>query len=70
MFKQAERRETDGQVEITRSDDGYGLVVSVTNAGVKSDLYMSEFNASRVFGMLAMLLEIPLSKSVGKAIKL
>ena len=68
-FVQAPRSDTDGPVSVKRPDDGF-VVVEVTSAGKVESILMSEYNASRVFGMLAVMLGIPLSRDVGKAIKL
>lgn len=38
--------------------------------GTEHTIVMSEFNASRVFAMLALMLGIPLAKTTRKAIKL
>jgi hypothetical protein len=70
-FKQAPRTEKDGQISVSRMpNERDTLVISVTHDGVQQALTLSEHNASRIFGLLSMMLEIPLSKAVGKAIKL
>ena len=63
------RRPTDGPVSVSRPTDGV-IQISCTNAGDISAVAMSEYNAWRAFGMLALMLEIPLPPSIGKAIKL
>lgn len=71
MFKQAKRQPGDGTAGVERANDGReGFFVAVTNGGVDERIYMSEFNASRIFAMLALMLEIPLPKTVAKEIKL
>jgi hypothetical protein len=69
MFKQAERKPSDGEVSLRRSDAD-GFLLEVVTDGVRHGIFMSEYNASRVFASLALMLKIPLSKAVGKEIKL
>lgn len=64
-----ERRDCDGTVTVTRLGRDL-LAVAVVHEGEEQRLMMSEFNARRVFGMLSLMLELPLSPKVGKAIKL
>lgn len=68
MFKQALREPEDGAVSIHRVTDDKGherLLIRCGEAAIESSFY----NASRIFGMLSLMLEIPLSKAIGKAIK-
>lgn len=67
-FKQAPRKPTDGPVSINRLENE-DLVLNASTDGKIESLTTSPYNASRLFGMLALFLEIPLSKAVGKAIK-
>jgi hypothetical protein len=48
----------DGTIEITVT----------TTSGKTQTMVISEYNAFRIFGTLAVMLEIPISKAVGKAI--
>ena len=68
-FKQAPRLPTDGQVAVTHLDADH-LILSATTDGEDQVLRVSRHNAARLFGLLAVFLEIPLSPKVGKAIKL
>ena len=71
MYVQAKRLDTDGPMSVQRQRDdngNEGFLLSVTSNGVEQSIHMSEFNASRVFATLALLLGIQLSKTVGKAI--
>lgn len=68
-FKQAKRLDTDGSVELRRTDDGLLELVVVTDC-TTSRAVMSEYNASRAYAFLALMLGIPIPKAVSKAIKL
>jgi hypothetical protein len=68
-FVQAQRAGIDGPVSVKRPDENF-VLVTVTTDGRTESILMTEHNASRVFAMLAVMLEIPLSPAVGKAIKL
>ena len=65
-----ERQPTDGPVRVARLLDGRLMEISVETDGVTGTLALSEHNAWRVFGMLALMLEIPLPPRIGEAIKL
>lgn len=67
MFKQAARLPDDPGVRVSRDDDGKLWISTDDDCGA---VHLSEYNAARVFGMLALFLEIPLPKHIGKAIKL
>jgi len=72
MFKQALREPDDGQVAVRRVTDDQGrerLMIVCGEGETCQTIECSLYNASRIFGMLAVMLEIPLSKAVGKAIK-
>lgn len=43
-------------------------MICATQAGTETVLIVSEYNAARIFGLLAIFLGIQLSKKVGKAI--
>jgi hypothetical protein len=68
MFKQALREPDDGQVAVRRVTDDQGRERLMIVCGEQA-IECSFYNASRIFGMVALFLEIPLSKAVGKAIK-
>jgi hypothetical protein len=63
-----ERKPSDGPMSVNRPGPGEITIAAETNGEIQT-LTMSEFNAWRTFGCLAMMLGIPLSKEVGKAIK-
>lgn len=65
MLKMPDRLAGDGPVSIERTDDDR-IVLGCDG----STISVSEFNAWRLFGMMALMLEIPLPSKVGKAIKL
>jgi hypothetical protein len=63
-----ERRPQDGRVSVWRPNEGE-VTISVTNAGVETFIAMSDHNAWQVFGLLAVMLGIPLPKRLGNLIK-
>src|SRR5262245_29859007 len=63
-----ERAPFDGPLSVRRIGDS--IIVEATQGALTARVEMSEYNAWRVFGCLALLLEIPLPPSVSKAIKL
>ena len=69
-----ERGAWDGAVRVAEgaacANGQRTLAVTVEHNGEEQRIVMSEFNARRVFGMLSMMLELPLSSTVGKAIKI
>lgn len=67
-FKQAERLPLDGEIGVARQGVDH-FVLHVENGGVREQMTVSKFNAARVFGALALFLEIPLPPKVKKAIK-
>ena len=73
-LEQPARRPTDGQVEIQRMDKttlGDDMInIRVMTGGEEHFLTCSPFNAWRVFGMLSLMLGIPLPAATGKAIKI
>lgn len=69
-FEQAPRRPEDGSVSILRAHDQELLLVKVTHDGQEQTIVMSEYNAARVFGMLALMLGIELPTKLGMAIHL
>lgn len=71
-LKMPEREEGDGAVGLkweSRLGDNR-LWLKVETDGAHYSVPISEHNAWRLFGILAVMLEIPLSKRVGKAIRL
>lgn len=72
MPKMPERKPTDGAVSVERifgNDPVADLALAVVTDGTEQRITMSEHNAWRAFGMLAVMLGIPLPKDIGKAIK-
>lgn len=65
---QPERKPWDGPVAVQRVGDY--IDVQATDNGEKTYLRMSEYNAWRVFAMLAMILGVSLPKALGKSIKM
>lgn len=59
------RLPTDGPMGVRRVGDDY-LALDFNG----HEVTVSRYNAARLYGMLGMFLEIPLSKAMGKAIKL
>ncbi len=68
-FQQPPRLPSDGAVAIRNLGDDRVAIVVTTN-GEEQSIVCSPFNATRVFGMLAVMLHIPLPAALGKAIKL
>lgn len=68
-FVQPPRTPSDGAVSVRHPTDDI-IEIEVTTNGVTSNISMSTYNATRVFAMLSLMLRIPLSTAVGKAIKL
>lgn len=68
-FEQQDRQPTDGGVTVTRAREGH-ISISVTTSGVMENIECSEFNASRVFAMLSLMLGIPVASGVLKRIKM
>lgn len=69
-FKQAPRTERDGPFTIHWPGDDGTVIISVTDNGAEQTIRMSEYNAARLLGGLALVLGVPLSARVSKAIKL
>jgi hypothetical protein len=67
--KQPLRGPGDGPVDVCRAPKDH-IAISVTTNGEQQGIVMSEYNAWRVFGLLALLLGVRLSDKVSKAIKL
>lgn len=62
-----ERQPEDGALNVSRLPGGR-LYLQITHAC--GNLVLSDYNAARLFGILALFLEIPLPPALGKAIKL
>jgi hypothetical protein len=67
-FKMAERTPADGPVSVTREGDR--IRVTAATDGNRESILMTEYNAARILGLLSLILEAPLSKSVATVIKL
>ena len=68
-LKMPERLPTDGPLTVQR-DGAINYIIHVENAAGRSSLiHISPYNAWRLFGTLAMMLEIPLTPAAKKAIK-
>lgn len=66
-----ERKPDDGPITVSLLGPNYDRVaISAEGPQGSSGLVISEYNAWRLFGMLSMILHIPLTKEAGKAIKL
>jgi len=66
-LKMPERTDGDGRIECTRVGDH--LLLSCTQNGETTFVRMSDYNAWRAFGLLAIMLKIPLPDALGKEIK-
>ena len=69
MSAQPARAAEDGPASVTRIEDGR-LAISVTTGGLEYTVVCGEFNAWRIFAMLALLLGISLPGKLMKGIKL
>jgi hypothetical protein len=65
--KMPARAESDGRIECNR--EGEHLLLSCTQDGATTSVRMSDYNAWRAFGLLAIMLKIPLPDAVSKEIK-
>lgn len=68
MNKQPERELSDGPVAVNRIDQF--IVLSAEQDKKYEGMKVSEYNAWRLFGMLAVVLGVELPKNIAKAIKL
>lgn len=68
MNKQPERELSDGPVSVDRVDQF--IVLSARQDKKYEGMKVSEYNAWRLFGMLAVILGIELPKNIAKTIKL
>lgn len=68
MLKMPERKPSDGPMGVSRPGPEQ-ITITATTDGEMQSITMSDYNAWRTLGVLAMMLGIPLSKEVGKAIK-
>jgi hypothetical protein len=62
------RDEFDGPISVRRI--GEILIIQATQGALTTHVEMSEYNAWRAFGCLALLLGVPLPPHIAKAIKL
>lgn len=69
MSKQPPRSDRDGSIEIFRNEDET-ITISCETDGVPGQITATEYNAWRIFGSLALFLEIELPKKLGKQIKI
>jgi len=67
-MKMPERDADDGAVEVRREPGGK-IAIVIEHVNVSEALRMSPHNAWRVFGMLAVMLGIPLPAKIAKAIR-
>ena len=63
-----ERLDSDGGVRVSRVDDY--ILISATSLGKEESILVSPYNAWRIFGMLSVILGLPLSRAVSKVIRL
>ena len=68
-YEMPPRQTIDGPVSVDRPDPGW-IGITVETNDTPARVTMSEYNAWRVFGLLSVMLGLPLSKVVSKAIKL
>lgn len=66
-MKMPPREKSDGRVSVNRVDDK--IKIEVVTDGKTESATIGEYNAWRVFGMLSLMLDLPLPTNVGKAIK-
>ena len=66
-LRMPDRQPTDGPVSATRENGN--IRIAVETAGERRSILMGEHNAWRIFGLLAVMLGLPMTKEVGKAIK-
>lgn len=69
MVKMPSRQPKDGAVAVSRLDSDF-IALDATYGGDKESLVVSEYNAWRLFGLLSVMLGLPLTKKVSKAIHL
>lgn len=65
--KMPARSTGDGPIECNR--EGEHLLLSVTQDGAMTSVRMSDYNAWRAFGLLAIMLKIQLPDALGEEIK-
>jgi hypothetical protein len=68
-MKMPARLPDDGLVRVSRLGDDF-IALDSTHAGKEESLVVSEYNAWRIFGLLSVMLHLPLSKAVNKAIQM
>jgi len=68
MPKEHVRSKVDGPVGVQRI--GGDIIIDVVHDGEEERIVCSEFNARRILGALSVLLQVPLSASAAKSIKM
>jgi hypothetical protein len=68
--KQPDRLPTDGAVAVQRNQDGETVCIMVESNGSAQFISCSEFNAWRLFGMMAPMLGIKLPSKLARGIRL
>lgn len=68
IASQPDRRPNDGEVAISREGDNFVLTCRTGDHTYR--LVAGPFNAWRLFGLLALMLEVKLPSAIGKRIKL
>lgn len=66
--KMPERSKRDGAIALNRTEDDF-LLLSCTQDGESMAVRMSEYNAWRAFGLLALMLKIKLPDALAEEIK-
>lgn len=64
-----DRKDSDGPVAVRRVGEN-AICIEATTEGQSQAIECSRYNAFRLFGILSVMLEIPLPAKVGKVIKL
>lgn len=69
MYQQPAQRDVDGAVSVCRPQSDT-ICIEVATNGVTESITMGGYNAWRIFGMLSVMLGLPLSKAVAESIQL
>jgi hypothetical protein len=72
MSEQPPRGPKDGPLEVSwvkEPGDTQAIAIAVVHDGLPQALWLSEYNAWRLFGMLSVILNIDLPKKLRKSIK-
>lgn len=70
MRKQPDQRVEDGDIGITRLQGGDTLLVQLDGPDNQQGLFLTDYNAFRLFGLLSLFLDIKLPKNGGGKIQL